>query len=170
MAIKLLSRNLRLKFEFLWFFLQKFKWIPAGLQATKNGVWEKVADKEPVQIFTTSSDGSYAIWDMRPPPVKKSMTQLKKKKLGEQDALEVDPWAHLNLVWKPLLKATLSKGENGSHRPSRYVLASVFEVIWGHVTSNDLFWAHLFSARVGNAGHPQETRPIENCLGGGPPP
>ncbi|CBY12494.1 unnamed protein product [Oikopleura dioica] len=97
----------------------QLEWVPAGLQATKNGVWEKVADKEPVQIFTTSTDGSYAIWDMRPPPVKKSMTQLKKKKLGEQDPLEVDPWAHLNLVWKPLLKATLSKGENGSHRPSR---------------------------------------------------
>ena len=95
------------------------QWVPAGLQATKNGVWEKVADKEPVQIFTTSSDGSYAIWDLRPPPVKKSMTQLKKKKPGAEDPLEIDPWAHLNLVWKPLLKATLSKGENGCHRPSR---------------------------------------------------
>ncbi|CBY12836.1 unnamed protein product [Oikopleura dioica] len=88
----------------------QIEWVPAGLQATKNGVWEKVAEKEPVQIFTTSTDGSYAIWDMRPPPVKKSMTQLKKKKLAEQDPLELDPWAHLNLVWKPLLKATLSKG------------------------------------------------------------
>ncbi|CAG5111945.1 Oidioi.mRNA.OKI2018_I69.chr2.g6214.t1.cds [Oikopleura dioica] len=136
----------------------QINWVPAGLQATKNGVWEKVADKEPVQIFTTSSDGSYAIWDLRPPPVKKSMTQLKKKKPGAEDPLEIDPWAHLNLVWKPLLKATLSKGENGCHRPSRICFDFSGEdgfpkpEIFIGTQDGDVLWTKIKLVKDGDSG------------------
>lgn len=29
--------------------------------------------------------------------------------------IEVDPWAHLNLVWKPLLRAIIPRGDTGGH-------------------------------------------------------
>ena len=73
-------------------------------------------------MLTTAADGSFAVWDMRPPPQKASMTGLKKRGQKEQEQKETDPYAHLNLFWKPLLKANLQNGDSGVHNPTKISL------------------------------------------------
>ena len=70
-----------------------------------------------MQLFSVATDGSFAIWDIRPPPAKKSRAQINKRNRAakEETTTTVDPWAHLNLVWKPLLRATISRGDTGGH-------------------------------------------------------
>ena len=74
--------------------------------------------------MTTAADGSFAVWDMRPPPAKASMTGIKKRNTAQQLPIVVDPYSHLNLIWKPLLKANmLQAGDSGHlHNPSRISL------------------------------------------------
>lgn len=59
---------------------------------------------------------------MRPPPQKASMTGLKKRGQKEQEQKETDPYAHLNLFWKPILKANLQNGDSGVHNPTKISL------------------------------------------------
>ena len=58
---------------------------------------------------------------MRPPVAKKSRTGLRKRGQKEEATpVVVDPWAHLNLVWKPILKASVQRGDTGGvHNPFR---------------------------------------------------
>lgn len=74
------------------------------------------------KLLTTAADGSFAVWDMRPPPQKASMTGLKKRGQKEQEQKETDPYAHLNLFWKPILKANLQNGDSGVHNPTKISL------------------------------------------------
>ena len=50
------------------------------------------------------------------------MTGLKKRGQKEQEQKETDPYAHLNLFWKPLLKANLQNGDSGVHNPTKISL------------------------------------------------
>ena len=74
------------------------------------------------KLLTTAADGSFAVWDMRPPPQKASMTGLKKRGQKEQEQKETDPYAHLNLFWKPILKANLQNGDSRVHNPTKISL------------------------------------------------
>lgn len=115
--------------------ISQIQWIPAGLEMNKLGQTIANTESRCVQLLTTAADGSFAVWDMRPPPQKASMTGLKKRGQKEQEQKETDPYAHLNLFWKPLLKANLQNGDSGVHNPTKISLPKFN----GETIKNDFF-------------------------------
>jgi len=97
--------------------ITQIQWLPAGFEVNNLGQGDKTAEKRQVQLFSVATDGSFAIWDIRPPPAKKSRAQLNKRNRAQKEEAptQVDPWAHLNLVWKPLLRAIIPRGDTGGH-------------------------------------------------------
>lgn len=84
---------------------------------------EKNACEKSVQLFSVATDGTFGVWDLRPPVAKKSRTGLNRKNRAQKEEstpIQIDPWVHLNLVWKPLLKASIQRGDTGGlHNPFR---------------------------------------------------
>lgn len=84
--------------------ITQIQWLPAGFEVNNLGQGEfkfvrntqfsykhvifsgdKTAEKRQVQLFSVATDGSFAIWDIRPPPAKKSRAQLNKRNRAQKE-------------------------------------------------------------------------------------
>ena len=103
------------------------QWIPKGVEMTKLGQTITNQEDKCVQLFTTAADGSLAVWDLRPPAPKASMTGLKKRNQKETtENINQNPYSHLNLFWKPLMKANMQSATGSiNHNPMRISLSPI---------------------------------------------
>ncbi|XP_043376228.1 dynein axonemal intermediate chain 3 isoform X3 [Dermochelys coriacea] len=100
-------------------------WLPDYFEVNRMGIAFENRTGVCVQLVTCSPDCSILFWDLRAP---KATIQSSFEKVKEEKAIEAPPdvpttFKHLNLSWRPLIKANLSKSDtNGDYSPTKISL------------------------------------------------
>ncbi|XP_064605528.1 dynein axonemal intermediate chain 3-like [Liolophura sinensis] len=94
-------------------------WLPDHFEVNRMGVPAENRQLTSCQLMTCAADYCILFWDTRAP---KSSQATEDK--GPKNPLGVtQPFKHLDLTWKPMLKVTLHKSEpGGDHSPTKFTI------------------------------------------------
>ncbi|XP_007068799.3 dynein axonemal intermediate chain 3 isoform X1 [Chelonia mydas] len=100
-------------------------WLPDYFEVNRMGIAFENRTGVCVQLVTCSPDCSILFWDLRAP---KATIQSSFEKVKEEKVIEAPPdvpttFKHLDLSWRPLIKANLSKSDtSGDYSPTKISL------------------------------------------------
>ncbi|KAL2089545.1 hypothetical protein ACEWY4_014233 [Coilia grayii] len=104
------------------------QWLPESFEVSRTGVPLENKTGICVQIVTCAPDCSVMIWDIRVPRVAThSLGEERKQKMEDRPLnnphCAANPFKHLDLSWKPLMKVSLPKIDtSGEYSPYKFCM------------------------------------------------